>query len=79
MLCLQGEGGGGEPSSLLETVWNSSVESSIMARSEDGGPPLVEPMRAASESLPLGERLRPPKQWVMNSRLVKQTVSPREK
>jgi hypothetical protein len=52
-------------------MWNSSVEFSILAYSGDGGLPQVEPMRAASESLPLGERLRPPKQSVMNSRLSK--------
>jgi hypothetical protein len=51
--------------------WNSSVESSIMARNGDGGPPQVEPTRVASESLPLGERLRPLKRLAMNSRLHK--------
>jgi hypothetical protein len=35
VLCLLGEhggGGGAEPSSSLKTMWNSSVESPIMAR-----------------------------------------------
>jgi hypothetical protein len=50
MLFLLAEGA--EPSSLLETVWNSSVESPIVARSGDGGPSLVELTRVASESLP---------------------------
>jgi hypothetical protein len=78
MSCLLGEGvRGAEPSCLLETMGNPSVESSIMARSEDGDPLRVEPMRTASESLPLGERLRLLKRLAMNSRLSKQTVSPR--
>jgi hypothetical protein len=50
-----------------------------MARSGDGGPLRVEPTKAAPESFLLGERLRPPKQSTMNSRLPKRTVSPREK
>jgi hypothetical protein len=71
--------GGQEPSSLLKTVWNFLEDSSIMARSGDSSPLWFEPMRAASESLPLGERLRLPKQSAMNSRIFKQTVSPWEK
>jgi hypothetical protein len=60
-----------EPPSLAEYVWNSSVESLIMARNGDRGLLWVEPMKAASEPSPLGERLRPPKQSVMNLRLPK--------
>jgi hypothetical protein len=71
--------GGAKTSSLLETVWNSLVESSIMAYNGDSSPPWVEPRRAASESLSLGERLRPPKQLAMKSRLPKQMVSSLEK
>jgi hypothetical protein len=50
-----------------------------MARSGDGDPPQVEPMKVVFESFLLRERLRPPKQSAMNSRLPKQTVSLREK
>jgi hypothetical protein len=50
-----------------------------MARSRDGGLVWVEPMKAAPESFLLGERLRPPKQSAMNSRLSKRTVLLREK
>jgi hypothetical protein len=57
-----------EPCSLIEVVYNSSVESSIMAHREDGGLLRVEPMKVAAESFLLGERLRPPKQSVINSR-----------
>jgi hypothetical protein len=42
-----------------------------MAYNRDGGPLLVEPMKAAPESFLLGERLRPPKQSTMNSMLLK--------
>jgi hypothetical protein len=62
-----------------EVMWNSSTESPIMARSGDGGPPRAEPITIESEPSPMGERLRPPKRSVMNSRLPKQIVSPREK
>jgi hypothetical protein len=55
---LLGEGRPEHPL-LLDAVWNSSVESSIMARHGDGGPLQVEPMKAVPESLLLGERLRP--------------------
>jgi hypothetical protein len=68
-----------EPSSPPKTVENSSVESSIMAHSGDGDPPQVETMRAESESLPLGERLKPPMRSAMNSRLLRRMVSPWEK
>jgi hypothetical protein len=44
--------------SLLEVVWNSSMESSIMARHRDGGPLRVEPMKAVPKSPLLGERLK---------------------
>jgi hypothetical protein len=43
--CLLGEGRP-EPPSLFEAVWNSSVESSIMARRGDGGLLWVELMKA---------------------------------
>jgi hypothetical protein len=36
-------------------------------------------MKAMPESFLLRERLRPPKQSAINSRLLKRTVSPREK
>jgi hypothetical protein len=51
--CLLGEGKPESPS-LLEAMWNSSVESLIMAYSEDGGPRHL-------NRPPLGERFRPPK------------------
>jgi hypothetical protein len=47
------------PPSLLEVVWNSSVESSIMAHRGDGDPLRVEPMKVVSESFLLEERLGP--------------------
>jgi hypothetical protein len=50
-----------------------------MAHNGDGDPLWVEPMKGASESLLLGERLRLPKQSMMNLRLPRQPVSPREK
>jgi hypothetical protein len=53
------------------------MESSIMARS-DGDLLCVVPTKIASKWLPMGERLRLPKQSAMNSRLPKQTVSSRE-
>jgi hypothetical protein len=46
---------------LDEIVWNSSMESSIMAHHGCGGPLWVELMKAVPESLLLGERLRLPK------------------
>jgi hypothetical protein len=68
----------GERMSILpfpsEAMWNSSTKSPVMARSGHGVPPWVEPMTAASEPSPMQERLRPPKQSVMNSRLPKQMV-----
>jgi hypothetical protein len=63
--CLLREGRS-EPPYSLEVVWNSSVESSIMAHSGDVGSLWVEHMKAAPKS-------------AMNSRLSKQMVSPREK
>jgi hypothetical protein len=48
-----------EPPTSLEAVWNSSVESSIMAHHGDGGPLRFELMKAMLESLLLGERLMP--------------------
>jgi hypothetical protein len=64
-----------EPPSLLKAMWNSLVESPIMAHSRDGGLLWVEPMRAVSKPSPLGERLRPPKQSAMNLSLPKRMVS----
>jgi hypothetical protein len=55
-----------EPPSLLDSLWNSSMESSIMAHHRDGDPLQVEPMKAAPELLFLGERLRPLKLLTMN-------------
>jgi hypothetical protein len=43
---------------LLEVAWNSLVESSIMARTEDGSLLRVELMKVASELFLLGKRLR---------------------
>jgi hypothetical protein len=42
MSCLLGEGRSILPSPF-EAVWNYSVESPVMARSGDGGPPLLSP------------------------------------
>jgi hypothetical protein len=67
--CLLGEKRSILPSSS-GALGNPSVESPVMVRCEDGGPPRVEPM---------GERLRPPKWSVLYSRLPKRMVSPREK
>jgi hypothetical protein len=64
-----------EPPSLPKAMWNSLVESPIMAHSRDGGLLWVEPMRAVSKPSPLGERLRPPKQSAMNLSLPKRMVS----
>jgi hypothetical protein len=50
-----------EPPPLLEAVWNSSLESSIMALHGDGVPLWVEPMKVVPESLLLGERPKSPK------------------
>jgi hypothetical protein len=77
VLCLR-EVGRPELPSSLEVVWNSSVECSIMARS-DGDPLRVVPMKTAHESLPLGERLKLMKQSAMNSWLPKKMISAREK
>jgi hypothetical protein len=68
-----------EPPSPLEAMWNSSVESSIMAYSRDGSSLQVEPMKAASESFLLRERLMPPKQSAMTSSLSKRMISLSEK
>jgi hypothetical protein len=76
--CLQGEGRLILPSPS-EVVWNSSIESSVMAHSGDGVPPRVEPMTAAPKPSPMGERHRSPKRSVMNSMLLKRMVSSREK
>jgi hypothetical protein len=54
------------------------VVSSMMARS-DGDPLRVVPTKKAPWLLPLGERLRPLKLSMMNSRNPKQIVLPREK
>jgi hypothetical protein len=66
VLCLLGEGRSIHPSPS-EAVWNSSLESPIMAHRGDGGLLWDEPMTAASEPSLLGERLRSLKQSVMNS------------
>jgi hypothetical protein len=58
-----------EPPSLLDVIWNSSMESSIMTHRGDGDPLRVKPMKAATELLLLGERLKPPKSSAMNSKL----------
>jgi hypothetical protein len=52
--CLLGEGRSELPSPL-KVVWNSSVESSIVPCSGDGGPLWVEHKKAASESFLQGE------------------------
>jgi hypothetical protein len=54
------------------------MESYIMA-CNDGDPLRFVPTKTVPESLCLAERLRPPKQLAMNSRLPKRTVSSREK
>jgi hypothetical protein len=77
MLCLW-KMGRLELPSLLETVKNLSVESSRMVRS-DGDKLQAIPTKMAPEPLPMGERLRLPKQLAMNSRLPKRMVSPWEK
>jgi hypothetical protein len=46
---------------------------------DNSGPLHVEPTAVTSEPSLQGERLRPPKQSVMKSRLPKRMVSPREK
>jgi hypothetical protein len=78
VLCLREEGRL-EPPSPLGAMKNSSVESSIMAHSGIGVPLRGEPMKVTPKSFLLGERFRLLKQSVMNSRLPKQIVSPREK
>jgi hypothetical protein len=78
MSCLLGEGRSILPS-LFEAMWNSSVESPVMAHSRDGGLPWAKPMTMASEPSPMGERLRAPKWSTMNFRFPKRVVSPREK
>jgi hypothetical protein len=50
-----------EPPPPLEAMWNSLMESSIMAHHGDDGPMRVEPMKTMSVSLLLGERLKTPK------------------
>jgi hypothetical protein len=76
--CLRGEGRLSAPSPS-KVMWNSLVESPVMACSEDSGPQRVEPMAAAFETSIRGERFRPPKKSAMNSRLPNRMVSPREK
>jgi hypothetical protein len=76
--CLLGEGRSILPSSS-KAIWNCSVDSPVMAHGGDGSPPRVEPMMAASEPSPMGARIRLLKRSVMNSRLPKRMVSPREK
>jgi hypothetical protein len=50
---LLGEGKS-EPPPPLEALWNSLVESSIMAHRGDGGPLRIEPMKAVPDSPLLG-------------------------
>jgi hypothetical protein len=57
--CLLGEGRL-DPPSPHDVVWNSSVESSIMAHHGDGDPLWVEPMKVVPKLFLPGERLRPP-------------------
>jgi hypothetical protein len=68
--CLLGEGKP-EPPSPPEAMRNFLVESPIMARGGYGSPLQFEPMKVASNPSLLGERLRPPKQSAMKSRLPK--------
>jgi hypothetical protein len=77
MPCLLGGGRSILPSPF-EVVGDPSMKSPIMVCCEDGGPSRVEPMMMASELPPMGERLKPSKWSVMNSRLPKWMVSPRE-
>jgi hypothetical protein len=78
MPCFRGDGRSILPSPS-EAMWNSSTESPVMARSRDGVPPRVESMTIAPEPSRMRERLRPLKQSVMNLRLLKRMVLPREK
>jgi hypothetical protein len=71
---LLGEGRPHHPPPL-QAMWNSLVESSIMAHCGDGGPLRVEPMKVVPEFLLLGERLRLPKLSMMNSKLPRQMIS----
>jgi hypothetical protein len=64
--------------SLLEAMLNNLLKSSIMGPS-GGDPVQVVPTKMAHESLPLGERLRLPKQSTNNSRPPKRMVLLREK
>jgi hypothetical protein len=57
---LLGEGRS-EPPPLLESMWNSSVEYSIMAHRGDSGLLRVETMKVVPKLRLLGERLKPPK------------------
>jgi hypothetical protein len=76
--CLLGEGRSVLPSPS-RAVGNPSAESPIMVCCGDSGSPWAEPMTMVSELSHMGERLRPPKQSAMNSRLPKRMVSLREK
>jgi hypothetical protein len=57
--------------SLSDALWNSLMESLIVAHSGDSGPPRAKPMMMASELSPMRERIRPPKRSVVNSKLPK--------
>jgi hypothetical protein len=48
-----------KPHTPLDAMRNSSVESSLMARNEDGVSLWVQPMKAVPESPLLRERLKP--------------------
>jgi hypothetical protein len=63
--CLLGEGRWVLPSAT-GAMGNPSVESIVIVRRRGSGPPRAEPMAMASEPSPMGERLRPPRQTVMN-------------
>jgi hypothetical protein len=76
--CLRGEGMLILPSPF-EAMWNSLMESLVMAHSGDGVPPRDEPIMTAPEPFLMGERLRLPKWSVMNSRFPKQIISSRVK
>jgi hypothetical protein len=78
MSCLLGERRLILPSAF-KAVGNSSAESPIMVRGGDGSLPRAESTMMAPETSPKGERLRPPKWSVMNSRLPKRMVLLKEK
>jgi hypothetical protein len=78
MLCLQEKGRLILPS-LSEAMWNSSMESSVMAHYGDCVPSRAEPMMVAPEPSFMGKRLCPLNRSTMNMRLLKRMLSPKEK